>query len=116
MESRVNIARAFSSKRKEDIIWIGVMLRVVSVLSVASYLSSLRVSSLVGSTGRCKYKVTKEGSVRSVKERNENIRAFAGGSKQRAGAIGRLTFMNDGCIFLERIPMMNVRGRLGQFI
>ncbi len=113
MERRVNITRAFSSKWKKDIVRIGVMLGVVGMLSVAGYLSSLGVSSLVGSTRRCKDKVAEERPVRSVKERNENIGTFAGSNKQRASAIGRLTFMNGGCILLERIPMMNVRRRLG---
>ncbi len=57
MERRVNIARAFGGKWKEDVVGIGVMPGVVGVLSVANYLSSLEVSSLVGSTRGCKDKI-----------------------------------------------------------
>ncbi len=111
----MNITRALSGKWKKDVTRIGVMLGVVSVLGIASYLGSLRVSSFVRSTRGRKDKVAEEGFVRGVKEGNENIGAFAG-SNQRRARVGNVAFMNDGRILFERIPMVNISRCLGHFV
>ena len=86
------------------------------MLGVAGNLSSLRMASAVRRSGRSKNKIAKDGPVRSRKEGNKNVRAFAGGSKSRAKAIGDLPFTYYRCSVLEWIPMMDIGGRLGHFI
>jgi hypothetical protein len=113
---RVDITRALSSEGKEDVTRIDVVLGVVRMFRIAGHLSSLRVTSFVRLSGRGKHKIAEDGPVGGRKERYENIRAFAGGSQSRAKAIRDLPFANHRCSVLERVPMMDVSGRLGHFI
>ncbi len=86
----MNIARSFSSKRKENVIRASVMSRTVSMFCVAGNLSSLRMSSLVRCTRGSKDKIDEERFVGSIEKGHENVRAFAGGNEQWTGAIWRL--------------------------
>ena len=77
----MNIARPFSSKRKENIIRVSVMFRIVSMFRVAGNLSSLRMSGLVRCTRRGEDKIAKDRFVRSIEKGHEDVRAFAGGNE-----------------------------------
>ena len=80
------------------------------MLGVTGYLSGLRMTSAVRRSGRSKNKVAKDGPMRSREEGNKNVRAFAGGSKSRAKAIGDLPFAYCRCSVLEWIPMVDIGG------
>jgi hypothetical protein len=112
----VNVTGALSSQREKDSIRVCVMLGIIRVFCIACNLSSLRMSSLVRGTGGSKYKVTKEGLERRVKESDEDVRAFAGCNEGRPDAVGQLAFMDNWSCGLERIPMMDVGGGLGHFV
>ena len=115
-ECGMNIARAFSSKGKENIVRVSVMFGIVSMFRSAGNLSSLRMSGFVRCTRRRKDKVAKERFVRSIEEGHENVRAFAGGNEQWADAIRRLAFMNHRRIVSEWVPMVDVGRRFGKFV
>jgi hypothetical protein len=112
----MNIARPFSSKRKENVIRVSVMFRVVSVFRVAGNLSSLRMSSVVRCTRRRKDKIAEERFVGSIEEGHENVRAFAGGNEEWTDTIWRSAFVNHRRIVFERVPMMDVSRGLGQLV
>ncbi len=112
----MQIARAFSSKRKENVARIVVMLGVVRVLGVAGHLSSLRMASLVRRPGRRENKVAKDRPVRGREKGNKDIGAFAWGNKGGALAIGGLPLMYYGCSLFEWVPVMNISGGLGHFV
>ena len=83
----MKIPRALRSQRKENIIRVVVVLGIVSVLEIAGNLSSLRVHGLVRQTRRREHKVTKDRTLRSSIEGNQNIRAFAWGRKWGTGIV-----------------------------
>ena len=112
----MNIARSFSSKRKENIIRVSVMFRVVSMFRVAGNLSSLRMSGLVRCTRRRKDKIAKERFVGSIEKGHENVRAFAGGNEQWADAIWCLAFVNHRRIVFEWVPMVDVGRGFGKLV
>ena len=58
-KSWMNISRAFSRKRKENIGREFVVFRIIHKLGVVSNLSGMRVSSLIAGAGRGENKVTK---------------------------------------------------------
>ena len=112
----MEIARALSSQRKENIIRVSMMLRIVSMFRVAGNLGSLRMSGLVRCTRRRKDKIAKERFVRSIEEGHENVRAFAGGNEQWADAIWCLAFVNHRRIVSEWVPMVDVGRGLGKLV
>jgi hypothetical protein len=60
--------------------------------------------------GEAKTKSPKRGlrTVGRVKERNQNIRAFARSNEGRTDAVGNLSFTNNRSRCFKRIPVMNV--------
>ena len=86
------------------------------MLGVAGHLSSLRMTSLVGGTGRGKNKVAKDRPVRGREKGNKNIGAFAWGNKRGALAIGSLPLMYHGCSLFEWVPVVNVSRGFGHFV
>lgn len=51
-----------------------------------------------------------------VKENNNNIGAFAWSNERWASVVRNLSFANDRSRIFERIPVMNVSRRFGDFI
>ena len=51
-----------------------------------------------------------------VKKSNKNVRALARCNEGRASVVGNLSLMDDRSRVLERVPVMNVRGRFGNFV
>ena len=86
------------------------------MFEIAGHLSSLRMASLVGESGRRENKVAKDRPVRGGEKGNKNIRTFAWCNKSGAIAIGGLPLVYHGCSLFEWVPMMNVSGGLGHFI
>ena len=86
------------------------------MFGVAGNLSSLRMASFVRRSGGSKHKIAEDGPVRSREEGDKDIRAFAGGDKSRAQAIGDLPFAYHRSSVLEWVPMMNVGGGLGHLV
>ena len=74
----VNVSRAFSGEREEDISRVFMLFRVVCELGVVGNLSSLRMARLVTGTGGGEDEVTKHRAVWFVEKSNQYIRAFAG--------------------------------------
>ena len=83
---------------------------------VAGHLSSLRMASLVGGSGRRENKVAKDRPVRGREKGNNNIGAFAWSNKRGALAIWSLPLMYHGCSLFEWVPVMNVSRGLGHFV
>jgi hypothetical protein len=106
----VNVARAFRCKREKHILRVIMVFGIVRVFFTASNLRCLGVDSLVGGAWRGKNKVTKERTVGRVKERNQNIRAFARSNEGRTDAVGNLSFTNNRSRRFQRIPVVNVSG------
>ena len=79
---------------------------------IAGHLSSLRMASLVGGTGRGENKVAKDRPGRGREKGNKDIRAFAWGNEGGAMAIRDLSLMYRGCGLVEWVPVMNVSGSL----
>jgi hypothetical protein len=112
----MNIARSLSSKRKENVVRVDVMSRIVSMFCVAGNLSSLGMSGFVRCARGSKDKIAKERLVGSIEKGHENVRAFAGGNEQWTGAIWHLAFVNRRRIILEWVPMMDVSRGLGKLV
>ena len=74
----MNVSRAFSGEREEDISRVFMLFRIVGELGVVGNLSSLRVARLVTGTGGGEDEVTKHRAVWFVEKSNQYIRAFAG--------------------------------------
>ena len=74
----VNVSRAFSGEREEDISRVFMLFRIVGELGVVGNLSSLRVARLVTGTGGGEDEVTKHRAVWFVEKGNQYIRALAG--------------------------------------
>ncbi len=86
------------------------------MFSIARNLGSFRVNSFVRVARRREDKVTKERAEGRVKERDENIRTFAGRNERRSNIEGNSAFMNNRRSGFERIPVMNVSRRLRDFV
>ena len=77
---------------------------------VAGHLSSLRMASLVGGSGRRENKVAKDRPVRGREKGNKDPGFCLGQYKRGAMAIGDLPLMYRGCGVFEWVPVMNVSG------
>ena len=108
-ERGMNISRAFSCERKENIGREDMVLGVVSEFGVVCNLSSMRVSSVIASTGRSEDKVAKHWAMGFIKESNKHIWAFARGNPW-VGAGATMAFDNGWSSVVAWVPRVNVRG------
>ncbi len=115
-EGWVNVARAFHCEREEDTIGIYMMFRIVSMLSIASNLGSLRMNCFVRLARRREDKVAKERAEGRIEKGDENVGALTRGNERRANIEGSSAFMNDRSSGLEWIPMMNISRGFRDFI
>ena len=111
-EIRMNISRALSCEWKEYIGREDMVLGIISELDVVCNLSSMRVLSVIASTGRSENEVAKHRAMRLIKESNKHIWALARGDPW-VGAGATMSFDNGWSSVFAWVPRMNVRGRFG---